>query len=101
VLKATADARVSKLLIAAAMATLIAGCASEGKYNNGDPGARPLPHGESCSSIRAELNRMDARGVPSKVEAVNAGRRVSDKDRELANRYNTLLNQYLGARCHV
>jgi hypothetical protein len=99
VLKATADARFTTVLIAA-MATLIAGCANDGKDNR-DPGAKPLPHGESCSSIRAELNRMDARGVPSKVEAVNAGRRVSDKDRALAERYNTLLNQYLGARCHV
>lgn len=98
--KATAGARITTVLIAASVATLVAGCASEGNGNR-DPGARPLPHGESCSSIRAELNRMDSRGVPSKVEAVNAGRRVSDKDRALAERYNTLLNQYLGARCHV
>lgn len=99
--KATADARFATMLIAAAMATLVAGCANDGKGGYGDPGARPLPHGESCSSIRSELNRMDSRGVPSKVEAVNAGRRVSDKDRALADRYNKLLNQYLGARCHV
>ena len=44
---------------------------------------------------------MDNTGVPSKVEAVNAGRRVSDRDRQLGNRYNELLNQYLGARCHA
>lgn len=99
--KATADTRFTSLLIAAAAATLIAGCANEGGSGYGDPGARALPSGESCKSIRAELNRMDARGVPSKVEAVNAGRRVSSKDRELADRYNSLLNSYLGARCHV
>jgi len=44
---------------------------------------------------------MDNSGVPSKVERVNAGRRVSARDRKLANRYNELLNQYLGARCHA
>lgn len=101
-MKANADTRIAALFSAAAVATLIAGCASDGSSSGyGDPGAKPLPYGQSCSSIRAELNRLDARGVPSKVEAVNAGRRVSEKDRELADRYNTLLNQYLGARCHV
>ncbi|CFX37980.1 conserved exported protein of unknown function [Candidatus Filomicrobium marinum] len=99
--KSTADTRFMKFLVVAAAAMLIAGCANEGGSGYGDPGARALPAGESCKSIRAELNRMDARGIPSKVEAVNAGRSVSSKDRELANRYNSLLNSYLGARCHV
>jgi len=44
---------------------------------------------------------MDNSGVPAKVERVNAGKRVSDRDRNLANRYNELLNQYLAARCHA
>lgn len=74
----------------------LAGCASDGGM-----GGSSLPAGSSCSSIRAELRNLDNRGVPAKVEAVNAGRRVSAKDRELAKRYNQLLNQYLGARCHV
>lgn len=77
--------------------TFAAGCASDG---NG-PTAASLPYGSSCGSIRSELRQLDNRGVPAKVEAVNAGRRVSSKDRELAQRYNTLLNQYLGARCHT
>lgn len=77
--------------------TALSGCASDG---NG-PSAASLPAGSSCGSIRSELRQMDNRGVPSKVEAVNSGRRVSSKDRELAKRYNTLLNQYLGARCHT
>jgi len=97
--RATAGMRFTSVVIATALAALLAGCASNKK--GGDPGAQALPAGETCGSIRAELNRMDARGVPAKVSAVNSGRRVSDKDRELAERYNTLLNQYLGARCHV
>ncbi len=89
---------IKSILGAAAAATLLslAGCAG----GNG-PSAQPLPLGASCKSIRAELRRMDGSGVPSKVERVNAGRRVSDRDRKLANRYNELLNQYLGARCHA
>lgn len=83
----------------AAMAILaLGGCAGDGSAG---PGAQSLPLGSSCGSIRAELRRMDNTGVPSKVEAVNAGRRVSDRDKQLANRYNELLNQYLGARCHT
>ncbi|KUO55229.1 MAG: hypothetical protein APF80_11575 [Alphaproteobacteria bacterium BRH_c36] len=76
----------------------LAGCAGDGASG---PGAQPLPLGSSCQSIRAELRRLDNSGVPSKVEAVSAGRRVSDRDRQLANRYSELLNQYLGARCHT
>lgn len=83
-------------LAAVIAATGLAGCGGNSGY-----GAKSLPYGSSCSSIRSELRRLDNRGVPAKVEAVNAGRRVSAKDRELASRYNTLLNQYLGARCHT
>jgi hypothetical protein len=32
---------------------------------------------------------------------VSTGRKVSDKDRADAARYNDLLNYYLGGRCHV
>ncbi|MFA9472941.1 MAG: hypothetical protein ACERJ2_00050 [Filomicrobium sp.] len=72
----------------------LAGCES-------GPNGKPLPYGESCGSIRSELRKLDNRGVPAKVEAVNAGRKLSSSDRQLANRYNDLLNQYLGARCHT
>lgn len=81
-------------------AALLVGCAAQ-SAPGGDPGARPLPPGQTCQSIRSELNKLDARGVPAKVEAVSAGRRVSAQDRADADRYNQLLNSYLGARCHV
>lgn len=95
----SARSTATKTILGGALAAsllALAGCAG----GNG-PGAKPLPLGSSCGSIRAELRRMDNSGVPAKVEAVNAGRRVSDRDRQLANRYNELLNQYLGARCHT
>ena len=44
---------------------------------------------------------MDSRGVPAKVEAVSAGRKVSAQDKSDVDRYNELLNYYLGGRCHV
>ncbi|MEZ5816634.1 MAG: hypothetical protein R3D44_06105 [Hyphomicrobiaceae bacterium] len=82
------------------LVALLGGCAAEGAAG-GDPGARPLPAGMSCQSVRQELKSLDARGVPAKVEAVNSGRNVSSSDRAAAERYNTLLNYYLGGRCHV
>ncbi len=81
------------------LAGLLAGCASDG-YNGG-PMAKPLPLGQSCGNIRSELRSLDNRGVPNKVEALNAGRRLSERDRSLAQRYNQLLDSYLAARCHV
>jgi len=78
----------------------LGGCAAEGAVG-GDPGARPLPPGMTCDSVRKELSALDARGVHAKVEAVNAGRKVSESDRAVAQRYNTLLSYYLGGRCHV
>lgn len=83
-----------------AIGALLAGCAAQ-SAPGGDPGARPLPPGKSCQSVRAELNKLDSRGVPAKVEAVSQGRKVSPQDKADADMYNNLLNQYLGARCHV
>jgi len=68
---------------------------------NGDPGARPLPPGQSCGSIRNELNRLDSQGVPAQVERASNGGKLSAGQRANVDRYNDLLNQYLGARCHV
>lgn len=86
--------------LALAGAVVVAGCAGGGG-TGGDPGARPLPAGQSCQSIRGELNKMDGQGARSAVEAVSAGRKVSPQQKATADRYNQLLNDYLGARCHV
>lgn len=92
--------RAMRFLAALSITAALAGCAAQ-SAPSGDPGARPLPPGQSCQSLRAELNKLDGRGVPAKVEAVSAGRKVSPQDKADANRYNELLNWYLGGRCHV
>lgn len=76
----------------------IAGCADGGM---GDPGPAPLASGQTCGSIRQELDRLDRKGTQSKVEAATAGKRLSPEAQADVDRYNSLLNQYLGARCHV
>ena len=80
------------------LAVALGGCS--GGSSNGDPGARSLPSGMSCQSLRADLNRMDSQGAQSKVEAASQGK-ASPEARAVADRYNMLLNHYLGARCHV
>jgi hypothetical protein len=68
---------------------------------SGDPGAKPLPPGQSCGSIRGELNRLDSLGVPAQVERSSNGGKLSTAQQGNVDKYNDLLNQYLGARCHV
>lgn len=85
-----------------AVALVLAGCASDdGKRRGGDPGAREMPAGYSCQSVRAELNRLDAKGTRAKVEAATSGQKLAPAAQAEVDRYNELLNFYLGARCHV
>jgi hypothetical protein len=43
---------------------------------------------------------MDSQGAQSKVERASKGK-VDPATQGVADRYNQLLNQYLGARCHA
>jgi hypothetical protein len=88
--------RTTAILIAIAGTLALAGCEGGGSGGvGGDPGARALPAGQSCQSVRAELNKMDAQGAQSKFDKKDAASKA------VADRYNGLLNQYLGARCHA
>ena len=89
-----------KLLLAVSMFAVLGGC--EGASTpGGDPGASALPAGESCGSIREQLNKLDRKGAQSSVEAQNAGKKLSAGQKQDADDYNRLLGQYLGSRCHV
>lgn len=82
----------------AAMAIALAAC--EDGHSSGDPGAHSLPTGKTCQSIRHELDQMDASGAQPKVERASHGK-VDAATQAVADHYNELLNEYLGARCHV
>jgi uncharacterized lipoprotein YajG len=87
----------NKCLAAAAAVVVLAGCADDSH-----PAAVvPLAPGQSCGSIKQELNGLDAKGTQAKVEAAAQGKKLSPADKADADRYNLLLNQYLGARCYV
>ncbi len=83
-----------------AVLSALGGCADGQGGTGGDPGARPLASGQSCQSLRAELNKMDSQGAQGKVERASKGK-VDPATQAVADRYNGLLNQYLGARCHA
>lgn len=89
------DMRVIKLTASLIIGGFAAGCAGGGGMQMASAG------GGSCSSLRSELSRLDSRGVPSIIEAKNAGKRVSSKKQALINRYNSILNTYLSAKCHA
>jgi len=91
----------ARLIAAALAAGLLAACESDGRPEGGDPGAKPLAAGQTCQDLKTELNRLQSRGAASKADAAASGRKLSDKDRAEANRYNTVLDQYLGSRCHL
>jgi hypothetical protein len=88
------------LIALSAAGLLLAGCVDSASMG-GDPGPVPLAFGQSCGSIQQELNRLLGRGVQGSVEREAAGKPVSPGAKSDVDRYNALLNQYLGARCHV
>ena len=83
---------------AASVALAVAGCA-------GGPGAGPdgigLASGAGCKSIKREIGKYEARGIQYKADAANRGARLSAKQKADVRRYNSLLNSYLGGKCHV
>jgi hypothetical protein len=87
------------MLAAGAMGLLLAACADNNI--NGDPGPMALPSGASCGSIQQELNRLLGRGVQGNIERQQSGKTLTPTAKADVDRYNGLLNQYLGARCHV
>lgn len=90
--------RLSLAAIAAVVALALAGCADS---PDGKVGATALAPGQNCKSVQRELDRLVSRGVASKIEAANAGRKLSSQAQADVDRYNNLLGQYLGGRCHV
>src|SRR5262245_25735377 len=90
-----------RVVVLAATLAVLAGCEEVGGSYGGDPGARRVAAGQSCASIRQELNGLDGRGHPPEVEAAAQGKKLPPAAQADVDRYNDLLNQYLGARCHV
>lgn len=93
--KATAIGRLSFVAGIGLAAMMLGGC------QGGDPGPSAMPYGANCKSVRSQLDNLDSRGVPAKVEASRSGKKLPPAQQAEVDQYNQLLNQYLGSRCHV
>jgi hypothetical protein len=87
------------LTIISVAACAAGGCAAQSASQ--DPGPRPLAAGQTCQSVRTEMDSLDRKGAREIVEAHLAGRPLTPERTNTAKRYLDLLGQYLGARCHV
>jgi hypothetical protein len=47
------------------------------------------------------MNRLLGRGVQGSADKAASGKQLAPAARADLDRYNALLSQYLGARCHV
>jgi hypothetical protein len=87
------------ILAGAGLAAIVGGCA-EGSFG-GDPGPAPLAFGQTCGSLQQEMNRLLGKGVQANSERARSGKTLSPAAKADVDRYNALLSQYLGARCHA
>lgn len=77
------------------MMAALAGCSggSEG------PSAVMMPDAQ-CAQLRNDLNAMDRRGVPGLIDAKTNGRgSFTPQQTADINRYNQVLDSYLGGKC--
>lgn len=89
---------LAPVIAAVSMTAMLAACASDSQTGNQKAMAADA---KSCAQVRSEIDRLDARGVPSRIEAANQGKKLSAGQRAEVDEYNRLLQQYLGGRCHL
>ena len=77
-----------------AIAASLAGCASHGT------GAKFSDTGSTnCAGLQKDIARMANGGIQGKIEAQQAGHKLSDQAKGQVDQYNALLEQYLGSNC--
>ena len=78
---------------------LVAGCSGGGASQ--PPSSGFSSAGSDCKSTKAEMGKLVNQGVENDVNAAAAGRALSPEAQSRVDRYNALLESYLGNRCHV
>ena len=73
-------------------AAALGGCASQGP--SGFTAAA-----SDCKSMKVELNRLVSAGVAGKIQSQQSGAKLSAQSQAQVDRYNGLLNSYLGGGC--
>lgn len=88
-------------LTAALVCAALAGCAA-GEASQPGPSTTGSLAGSRCNDLKAEASRLEARGVQYKAD--QAGRdeiKLSPQQKADVARYNAVLDQYLGGKCHL
>lgn len=94
---------VGRIIMMALIAVCGAGCAatdSEMKPAAASP-AVAAAGDRSCQSLRSLIMTMEARGAAKLIDRQHDGGKLSGSEKAEIDRYNSLLNEYLGARCHL
>lgn len=78
------------------MMAALAACSDTGPATG--PSGQSLADG-TCVQLRNDLNTMDKRGVPGMIDARNNGKKYGAQQDAEINRYNQVLDQYLGGQC--
>lgn len=85
-----------------ALAGALGACTtSQGDMMVQAPSSAVTPGDRSCQSLRSEIMRMESRGVAKLVDRQHDGGKRSGAQKAEIDTYNGLLNEYLGARCHL
>ncbi|MEZ5925119.1 MAG: hypothetical protein R3D57_12130 [Hyphomicrobiaceae bacterium] len=93
---------MSKSRIGAIAGTIILALGAQGCSGGSAQGpAAGFNGGGDCKATKAEMNKLVAQGVENDINAQASGRSLSSQARARVDRYNELLDSYLGGRCHV
>jgi hypothetical protein len=78
-------------------AVALAGCSG----GSGQAPSAGFAAAGDCKAAKAEMNRLIGQGVENDINAQASGRTLSPQAAARVDRYNTLLDSYLGAKCYV
>lgn len=85
------------LVAVALVGVTLAGCAN----NSGGRTLVGFAPGSDCHSVKHELDSLVAQGVPGLIQSQASGASVSAASKAKIDRYNALLEEYLGNDCQL
>ncbi len=93
--------RLTNFVLAGALlpVLLLGGCGGGGPAQAPSSGFKSAAG--DCKATKAEMGKLVAQGVETDVNAASSGRTLSAEAQGRVDRYNALLESYLGNRCHV
>lgn len=84
--------------VLAVVAVAVTGCGGGGSQA---PSAAVSGASGDCKAQKAEMAGLVNQGVEGEIAAAEAGKTLSSEAQARVDRYNGLLNSYLGGGCHT